>query len=191
MAQFRLNGTIKSIMFKDARVSVLLTSTTFLSKEGDWKQWVDWKLVEGGKYKKGDVWVSAFEQSAPEVYQACKMIEKGSEVEVDIFKTEKGFLNINNIQLKVPDKDVNEDLEPPEPSSKQRPKDSPEAEAEEMSTALDNVEASREVLIIRQTCIKAAGSAMSGKLIDMAIRENTELFVALAKRLEKYVLSGK
>ena len=86
MPQFRFNGTIKAITFKDARVSVLLTGTTFLSQEGDWKQWVDWKLIESGKYKKGDVWVSAFEQSAPEVYQACKVIEKGAEVEVDIFK---------------------------------------------------------------------------------------------------------
>lgn len=195
--KYRFQGKIKAITFKDARVSVLLEDTTFLSNEGDWKQWTDWELIKTGKYKKGEVWVSAFEQSAPEVFQACKMIEKGSEVEVDIFKTDKGFLNMNNIRLGVPDVDVNKDLEPP--SSEQRPEDSPEAEAEKLaeaqdertSTALDDVVASREVLIIRQTCIKAAGSALSGKLIDMAIRENTELFVALAKRLEKYVLEGK
>ena len=134
MPQYRFNGTIKAITFKDARVSVLLENTTFLSNEGDWKQWVDWKLIEMGKYKKGDVWVSAFEQSAPEVFQACKVIEKGAEVEVEIFKTDKGFLNINNIQMKVPDVDVNADLKPPEePSSTQRPPDSPESQAEEMA----------------------------------------------------------
>jgi hypothetical protein len=133
MPQYRFNGTIKAVTFKDARVSVLLENTTFFSNEGDWKQWTDWELLKKGGYKKGDVWVSAFEQSAPEVFQACKVIEKGSEVEVEIFKTEKGFLNINNIQLKVPDVDVNADLKPPdEPSSDQRPKDSPEAEVERM-----------------------------------------------------------
>ena len=199
MPQYRFNGTIKAITFKDARVSVLLENTTFLSNEGDWKQWVDWKLIETGKYKKGDVWVSAFEQSAPEVFQACKVIEKGSEVEVEILKTKKGFLNINNIQLKVPDVDVNADLQPPEePSSTQRPKDSPETQAERMieepqppwppgatkekpSTAVD-----KDTLIIRQTCIKAVGSGMR-----LENENDAEVAVAIAKRLEKYVLEGK
>jgi len=219
--KYRFQGKIKAITFKDARVSVLLEDTTFLTNDGDWKQWTDWELIKTGKYKKGEVWVSAFEQSAPEVFQACKIIEKGSEVEVDIFKTEKGFLNINNIRLGVPDIDVNAELTPPditgddapkkgyegvgggfsnEPSSEQRPPDSPEAEADKLaeaqdertSTALDNVTASREVLIIRQTCIKAVGSALNlvndGKA---KVTPNEELFVAIAKRLEKYVLSGE
>ena len=222
--QYRFQGTIKAITFKDARVSVLLENTTFLSNEGDWKQWTDWELIKTGKYKKGDVWVSAFEQSAPEVFQACKMIEKGSEVEVDIFKTEKGFLNINNIRLGVPEKDINEDLKPPDtkieipeggsvmfpesgivatrasdmPSSDQRPPDSPEAEAdklaeaqdERISTALDNVTASTEVLIIRQTCIKAASNVVGNTDGDTKDYVQ-ERIVAIAKRLEKYVLEGK
>jgi hypothetical protein len=200
MPQYRFNGTIKAITFKDARVSVLLENTTFFSNEGDWKQWVDWKLIETGKYKKGDVWVSAFEQSAPEVFQACKVIEKGSEVEVDIFKTEKGFLNINNIRMGVPDKDINEDLKPPdEPSSEQRPPDSPEAEAEKLtekepqppwppgatkeksSNAVD-----KDTLIIRQTCVKAVGSGMR-----LENENDAEVAVVIAKRLEKFVLEGK
>jgi len=194
--KYRFQGKIKAITFKDARVSVLLEDTTFLSNDGDWKQWTDWELIKTGKYKKGEVWVSAFEQSAPEVFQACKIIEKGSEVEVDIFKTEKGFLNMNNIRLGVPDVDVNADLTPPdEPSSEQRPPDSPEAEAdklaeaqdERMSTALDDVAVSREVLIIRQTCIKAVGNAVSGSTVS----ELGEFIVAIAKRLEKYVLGGE
>jgi hypothetical protein len=207
MPKYRFQGKIKAITFKDARVSVLLEDTTFLSNDGDWEQWTDWELIKSGKYKKGEVWVSAFEQSAPEVFQACKMIEKGSEVEVDIFKTEKGFLNINNIRMGVPDKDINEDLkspEPPEepqppwppgattePSSDQRPPDSPEAQDERTSTALDNVAVSREVLIIRQTCIKAASAAVNGTPIDMTVKGNKELVVAIARRLEKYVLEGK
>ena len=203
--KYRFQGKIKAIKFEAGRVSVLLENTTFLSNDGDWKQWTDWKLVEGGKYTKGDVWVSAFEQSAPEVYQACQVIEKGSEVEVDIFKTEKGFLNINNIHLKVPDRDVNEDLKPPEePSSEQRPKDSPEAQAEEMSTTVDatvretttpeDVRATsitldtpdKETLIIRQTCVKAVGSGMR-----LENENDAEVAVAIAKRLEEFVLTGK
>ncbi len=206
MPQYRFNGTIKAITFKDARVSVLLTDTTFLSNEGDWKQWVDWKLVEGGKYKKGEVWVSAFEQSTPEVYQACREIEKGAEVEVEIFKTEKGFLNINNISLKVPERDVNEDLRPPdmpdaptgaagevppeepqppwppgatkEPSSTQRPKDSPEAQAEEMleSIAIDT----KEYRIVFQACLKGLGASHLAKtyeeLINMTERAVQRVF---------------
>ena len=193
MPQYRFNGTIKAITFKDARVSVLLENTTFFSNEGDWKQWVDWKLIETGKYKKGDVWVSAFEQSAPEVFQACKVIEKGSEVEVEIFKTEKGFLNINNIQLKVPDVDVNADLQPPgEPSSDQREPDSPEAQAEEMSEkeyasksiAVDMSDKDRH--IIRECCVKAVGNGMR-----LENENDAEVAVAIAKRLEKYVLEGE
>ncbi len=189
--KYRFQGKIKAIKFGDSRVSVLLEDTTFLSNDGDWKQWTDWELIKSGKYKKGEVWVSAFEQSAPEVFQACKIIEKGSEVEVDIFKTEKGFLNINNIRLGVPDVDVNEDLKPPDMPAEEKLKDSPEAEAERMSTALDNVEASREVLIIRQTCIKAAGSAVSGTPLHTTEENRAVLIVAIAKRLEKYVLEGK
>ena len=192
--KYRFNGKIKVVRFTDARVSVLLEDTTFLSNEGDWKQWTDWKLVEGGKYKKGEVWVSAFEQSAPEVYQACKIIEKGAEVEVDIFKTEKGFLNINNIQLKVPEVDVNEDLEPPDmPSSEQRPEDSPEAEAEEIveSTTGDimaEIEATaKDIQIIRQTCVKAIGAMVNLP----ATNKTTNDLVKIAQRFEKYVLEGK
>ncbi len=208
--KYRFQGTIKAITFKDARVSVLLENTTFMSNEGDWKQWVDWKLIEGGKYKKGEVWVSAFEESAPEVFQACKMIEKGSEVEVEIFKTEKGFLNINNINLKVPEKDINADLEPPDakieipeggsvlfpesgivatrasdmPSSTQRDPDSPEAQAERLveSIAVDT----QSLLIIRQTCCKAVGAGMR-----LENENDAEVAVAIAKRLEKYVLTGE
>ncbi len=226
--KYRFNGRIKAITFKDARVSVLLENTTFMSNEGDWKQWVDWKLIEGGKYKKGEVWVSAFEQSAPEVFQACKMIEKGSEVELEIYKGDKDFLNINNIQLKVPEKDINADLEPPteetpskgEPSSDQRDPDSPEAQAERMvdemppkpkSTTVDIKEApkppdsftkedarravkqvsenrapDKEILIIRQTCVKAVGSGMR-----LENENDAEVAVAIARRLEKFVLTGE
>jgi hypothetical protein len=107
-------------------------------------------------------------------------------------------LNINNISLKVPDRDVNEDLKPPDvhkedpdPKWTHKPPDSPEAQAEEMlkeeaeeeraSNELDKIVVSKEVLIIRQTCIKAASNV-----------GNTEhQVVEIAKRLEKYVLEGK
>lgn len=158
-------------------------------------------------------------------------IQKGAEIVADV-KENKGFWNITSIGLKVPDKDIHGDMPPDDeptefkdeeghysygageneeqhklkPSSKQRPKDSPEAKAEEMvekltpeqeqqmmmaeakskelSTTLDR----KDTHIIRECCIYAVGYALSVTDIN---KLDAPKIVALAKRLEEYVLTGK
>lgn len=198
----KFQGRLKAITFKDERVSVLLEDARIFTDAQIWEDYTDLRLVKSGKYKKGEVWMSAFEGSAPQVYQACRELEKGVEVDVSVVEN-KGFFNITGIRLKMREVDVNEDLQPEfpeeEPSSEQRPPDSPEAQAEEMlkeeaeeeraSNELDKrkqIEVSdRDISIIRQCCIKAVGA-----MVNFDVKNWADL-VALAMRLEKYVLEGK
>ena len=119
------------------------------------------------------------------------MLEKGAEIQsvVTANKNKAGreFLNIVNIGLKMPEKDINEDMPSEETGV---PDDAPlfEEEAGEEappkpSTKIDMP--GKEILIIRQTCIKAAGSSIAGTSCP------PDELVVIAKRLEKYVLSGK
>jgi hypothetical protein len=205
----RFDGKIKAITFKGERASVLLEGARIF-KEGQqvWEDYTDERLVKTGKYAKGEVWMSTFESSNAAGYQACKELEKmGKGVGVDVSVVEnKGFLNIAGIGLNLKEVDVNADLEPPddhekqaelteEPSSTQRPKDSPEAQATKLVETTGDIVAeieatAKDVLIVRQTCIKAAGFVVEDHN-NISDKTREEKVVALAKRLETFVLTGK
>lgn len=195
-------GNIKAIKTTSEKVSLMLENARCLGKENKWKTWEDYDLLKTGKYKKGQVWLSAWHNSSPHVYQAIKFFDeddasqnfqKGSEVEGEAYKPnpDKPFWNIKSIGLKVPEVDVNEDM-PPEHPDEHRP--FPEDADEEArkrilaerqiydpSTTLDMT--AKDISIIRQTCVKAAGAS--------GIAAEPEGVVDIAKRLEKYVLEGK
>jgi len=117
-----------------------------------------------------------------------------------VFKTAKGFLNIKSIGLKVPEVDVNEDMPPDAPLEK-RDKDSPENDIEEMlkeeaeeeraSNELDRrdeiVATTKDIQIIRQTCVKAVGAMLNLSAVD----KTTQDLIKIARRFEQYVLTGK
>ena len=197
----KIQGIIKVLLFEGERVSIKLGNARFLSQEREWKEWNDWEGIENKRVGKGEIWISSFEDH---VFQGCHELEKEKEVEAELVQSKRGFWNIKSIGLKLPEHDVNKDLEPPfseeetppweeTPSSTQRDKDSPEAQAEEMaekeyaskdpaSTMVD-----KETLIIRQTCLKAIGSAIQVDK-DADWKATGKWIVALAKMLENYVL---
>ena len=213
----KLQGKIKTIIFKGERVSVLLEDARIFTDAQKWEAYTDIELVKDGEYKKGETWLSSFKKH---IYQACeelKKMGKGIEVDVEVIVGKAGFKNIETIALAVPEVDVNADLKPPDvpeeepewteglhstmlekkPSSTQRSKDSPEAVAERMlkeekieeqasrqlKMKVESIAVDKDTLIIRQTCIKAAGMS------QVAIKP--EEIVEIAKRLEKFVLEGK
>lgn len=180
----KLTGRIKTIIFKGERVSVLLEDTQVFTEDQKWMPYTDITLVKDGKYKKGETWLSSFKES---IYQGCRELSRGVEVEVGVIVTERGFKNIESIGLKLPEVDVLEDtpLDEPFPEEKIPP--------EEESTTGDimaEIEAThKDVLIIRQTCIKAVGAIF--KISQDKWARDVDIAVAIATRLEKYVLEGK
>lgn len=184
----KIQGTIKVLSFKGERVAIKLGDARFLTRDREWKEWNDWNAIEAKKAGKGEIWISSFKDY---IYQACHEFEKGTEVEATV-EENKGFWNIENIELKVPERDINEDMPPDapfpteEPSSDRREPDSPKAQAEKMveSATLDT----KDTHIIRECCIYAVGYALNVADIN---KLDAPKIVALAKRLEKYVLEGK
>ena len=182
----KITGIIKVLSFKEERVAIKLGDAQFF-KDGKWdKQY-------------GDVWVSSFDKG---VLEACKMLEKGNEIQsmVTANKNKAGreFLNIVNIGLKMPEKDINDDMPTEETGV---PDDAPMFQEGEEPAGLTHPDYIRpepsttidmpgkELLIIRQTCIKAAGNALMKMEGSTIARSN--LVVEIARRLEKYVLEGK
>lgn len=188
----KLQGKIKTIIFKGERVSVLLEDARIFTDAQKWEEYTDIELVKDGEYKKGETWLSSFKKH---IYQACeelKKMGKGIEVDVEVIVGKAGFKNIEKIALAVPEVDVNKDLLPPDTPEteesmfpeEERAEDSPEAEIEKLveSTAVD-----KDTLIIRQTCLKAIGSAIQVDK-DADWKATGAWIVALAKMLEDYVL---
>ena len=182
----KLTGRIKTIIFKGERVSVLLEDARVFTEDQKWIPYTDISLVKDGKYKKGETWLSSFKES---IYQGCRELNKGVEVEVGVIVTERGFKNIESIGLKLPEVDVLEEVPPDLPDDMTVKETTTPEDVEGASTTGDimaEIEAThKDVLIIRQTCIKAAGAVASGQGLD--IKE----IVVVAKRLETYVLTGK
>jgi hypothetical protein len=118
----RFNGTIKAIKFQGERVSILLKDAHYFSKEGDWILYPEGlsedhqKLIRSGDYRNGELWASSFEDHIIQAIRrfdeddASQNIQKGSEVEMEVIKTKRGFLNMKSIGLKIPERDVNEDI---------------------------------------------------------------------------------
>jgi hypothetical protein len=177
----RIVGKIQAFSFKEGKVAVKLEGARFLTQEQTWKEWVDW---DDKTTKKGEIWISSFDDA---IYQACRELEKGQEIDATVLgkqaKSGKTFWNIKNIGLKIPERDVKEDM-PPEPDwsdmPEERDPDSPESQIEEMveSATLDMPD--KDILIIRQTCIKAAS--------NVAGQGDAEGLIFIARKLEKYVL---
>lgn len=193
----RFEGNLKTTKITNEKASVMLENARYFSKEGEWQQWNDYDLMKSGKYKKGDVWLSAWANSAPHVYDGVQQIERGSEVEGEAFKPnpDKPFWNIRGINMKLPEVDVNEEM-PPDMTGSSTPPLTPEEEQKMIGYEIEEERASSELdksrqvetdktqlQIIRQTCLKA-GSNIAGV-------GDAEALIKIARRLERFVLEGK